>query len=99
MASIYDKALKRKDMSGVVTEASKAESGMKVLRTAKPGIVPVKKFHARKDLDIQTKGNFSKMKEGAKGKTPVDNAKPADVGKIVNMMSGDTNSVRACHMS
>lgn len=74
MAAIYDKALKRRDLSGTVAASAKpATAG---------------------ESDVTTK----KGKKGSKGKAE-EKSKPqeagADVGKIVNLMSGDANRIAA----
>jgi ABC-type multidrug transport system fused ATPase/permease subunit len=74
MSSIYEKALKRKDFSGIVdskdTPATASDGG--------------------------TNGKASKDTPGKKekkGSKEVDTKSGADVGKIVQLMSGDTNRI------
>ena len=79
MAAIYDKALKRKDFSGIVDKEKVAEA--KERKGAK--IVAAKGVSAKKDKKTD------KKMEDAKD----DPRAGADVGKIVNLMSGDANRV------
>ncbi|THU84317.1 multidrug resistance-associated ABC transporter [Dendrothele bispora CBS 962.96] len=80
MASIYDKALKRKDFSGVV---NKDKEGTE--KDKKDGDDDGKK---------KGKGKDKKKKEKEKDKQPTDDPKAgADVGKIVNLMAGDANRI------
>ncbi|KAI0308316.1 hypothetical protein B0F90DRAFT_1681863 [Multifurca ochricompacta] len=68
MASIYDKALKRKDFSGIVDkDGSKNPSG------------PDAKKDSKESAEAAAKENDPKA--------------GADIGKIVNLMAGDTNRV------
>ncbi|KAF8337342.1 multidrug resistance-associated ABC transporter [Cantharellus anzutake] len=69
MASVYDKALKRRDVSGT--------------------------FKKRKDdeeVKGHNKGSFFSSRSQLKNK-PTDDTSSADIGKVVNLMSGDANRV------
>jgi hypothetical protein len=76
MAAVFDKAMKRKDFSGVTTDA-KGKGGAK-----------------SKQISIR-KAALESM--GKKGKGPAGSSKNAgsgaDIGKIVNLMSGDASKV------
>jgi hypothetical protein len=82
MTAVYEKALKRRDLSGVVDKEK--EKG------------------AVKGSDIDSKGGGKKGEKGkgkTKGNEKVGGGKGdakagANVGKIVNLMSGDTSRVR-----
>ena len=89
MASIYDKALKRKDFSGV-TNKDKDEIASKGCESKFfPASTSFFFIHVFVD---KTKA----QKEEEKGKAAkADNPKAgADFGKIVNLISGDSNMVR-----
>ena len=77
MAAIYDKSLKRKDFSGIVDDDKVAEA--KERKDAKDA--------AAKGIDV--KKDKKKMTEDTKD----DPRAGANVGKIVNLMSGDANRV------
>lgn len=81
MAAIYDKALKRKDYSGIIVEKEDA-----------PDASGTWKFSIQ-----QTPTNFLTLAKNAKPKAEDKNAGApkagADVGKIVNLMAGDANTV------
>lgn len=80
MAAIYEKALKRKDFSGVTDEKSASES-----RPATPEPIA-----DGKDAKKGKKGAAKKSKLESKAE---DTRSSADVGKIVQLMSGDTNRI------
>lgn len=92
MSLIYEKALKRKDYSGIV---SKREEG--------PGGGKGKEKENTKNEDTEG-GKERKGKDAGKGSTDkkaVPESNPgADVGKIVNLMSSDANlvSIVLCHL-
>ncbi|KDR78080.1 hypothetical protein GALMADRAFT_224469 [Galerina marginata CBS 339.88] len=81
MASIYDKALKRKDLSGIVNKDKKPEE---VKEPASNG--PETKESKRRSK--------AKKKEEKEKAAKADDPKAgADVGKIVNLMAGDANRI------
>lgn len=82
MAAIYDKSLKRKDFSGIVDKDKVAEA--KERKDAKEDAA--KGVDAKKD---KKKDKKDKKKEDTKD----DPKAGADIGKIVNLMSGDANRV------
>ena len=67
MAAIYEKALKRKDFSGIVDDKAKEK---------------------KDDKDSKGKGKSKEDKD-----PKIDAKSGADVGKIVQLMSGDANRV------
>ncbi|KAF9526193.1 multidrug resistance-associated ABC transporter [Crepidotus variabilis] len=77
MAAIYDKALKRKDYSGIINKDKKEEPA------AQPSEGPVDAKQAKKDKK-------DKKDKAAKADEPKAGA---DVGKIVNLMAGDANRI------
>ncbi len=79
MASIYDKALKRKDFSGIVDKDAK-DSKMK------PSIVSFA------SLNLSFSLTPVRVKVDADPKAD-DPKAGADVGKIVNLMAGDANRI------
>jgi len=80
-ASIYDKALKRKDLSGIVSKDQKEGKGKGANPTHGCNIV-----HRTESLS---------GKEAGQNSAASDDPKPgADVGKIVNLMASDSNRVR-----
>ncbi|KAJ6631472.1 multidrug resistance-associated ABC transporter [Mycena sp. CBHHK59/15] len=84
MAAIYDKALKRKDFSGVI-DKDKAQNAADKKAAAAAGTPPAlskaeKKAKAKADKKIAEKADDPK-------------AGAADTGKIVNLMAGDANRI------
>jgi hypothetical protein len=82
MAAIYDKALKRKDYSGIIIEKEDAPDASGMLKFHKSG---------------QMHSDSSTLAKNAKPKPEDKNSGApkagADVGKIVNLMAGDANTV------
>ncbi|KAF8220884.1 multidrug resistance-associated ABC transporter [Tricholoma matsutake] len=79
MASIYDKALKRKDFSGIVDKQKVGDGDREG-----DGASVKKEEKERKE----------RKKEAKKAKEQADDPKAgADVGKIVNLMAGDANKI------
>ena len=90
MASIYDKALKRKDFSGV-TNKEKEEVADK---GSKSRFCPILLlfFPPSRFLIDKTKAQKKEEKDKA---AKADNPRAgADIGKIVNLIAGDSNRVR-----
>ena len=89
MASIYDKALKRKDFSGV-TNKDKEEVASKGSKSRfLPSLLLFSPFHALID-----KTKVQKKDEKDKAAKADDPKAGADVGKIVNLIASDSNRVR-----
>ena len=94
MAAIYDKALKRKDFSGVVDKDKDKEKNSEgkssdASQTSSGDSTPRGNGKGKDTKPL--KGNKGKEK---KEKDKSDNPKAgADIGKIVNLMSNDANSV------
>jgi hypothetical protein len=76
MAAVFDKAMKRKDFSGVTTGA-KGKGG------AKSKQISIRKA-ALESMGRKGKGTAGGSKNAGSG---------ADIGKIVNLMSGDASKV------
>ena len=89
MASIYDKALKRKDFSGVTNKEKEevADKGSK--STFCPNLFLFFLLHALID-----KTKAQKKEEKDKAAKADDPRAGADIGKIVNLIAGDSNRVR-----
>ncbi|KAF7311403.1 hypothetical protein MKEN_01042200 [Mycena kentingensis (nom. inval.)] len=84
MASIYDKALKRVDLSGVIDKEKAKEVAEKKAAAAAEG-----------SSSSPTKADKKAKAKADKKKTEkADDPKPgADTGKIVNLMAGDANRI------
>ena len=89
MASIYDKALKRKDFSGV-TNTEKEEVADKGSKSRFcPNLLLF--FPPSRFID---KTKAQKKEEKDKAAKADDPRAGADIGKIVNLIAGDSNRVR-----
>lgn len=86
MASIYDKALKRKDYSGIIDKGKQKEAEDKKAASAAP------------PPNASDKPAKKTKEEKAKEAKADDPKAGADVGKIVNLMAGDANRVRLCSL-
>ena len=100
MAAIYDKSLKRKDFSGIITDSAKADNA-----AAASGDAAKKDSKDGKDSTAKKNGKNGKGKDKEaaakekKEKATADDPKAgADVGKIVNLMAGDANRVRRSYI-
>ena len=89
MASIYDKALKRKDFSGTTKKDKQEEVESKDSKSKFcPGTPSFSFIHS------QVEKNKAQKKEDKDKAAKADDPKAgADVGKIVNLMAGDANKV------
>ena len=85
MSAIYDKALKRKDFSGIVDKdaAKDAKNPGKPSQSSRPVIFGTCELNCGVDTDPKAD----------------DPKAGADIGKIVNLMAGDANRVRSLHRS
>ena len=89
MASIYDKALKRKDFSGVTNKDKKEVASTDSKSRFFPEYAIFFFIH---NLVDKTKAQKKEEKDRA---AKADDPKAgADVGKIVNLIAGDSNRVR-----
>lgn len=87
MAAIYDKALKRKDFSGVIDKDKQAEA-------AKKKASSIASDSGSSSPTSQAKKDKKEKKDAKKAKETADDPKAgADVGKIVNLMAGDANRI------
>ncbi|KAJ7107582.1 multidrug resistance-associated ABC transporter [Mycena epipterygia] len=84
MASIYDKALKRQDFSGVV-DKDKAKAAADKKAAAATGPLPTLS-------KAETKAK-AKIDQKATEKADDPKAGAADIGKIVNLMAGDASMI------
>ncbi|KAJ7105197.1 multidrug resistance-associated ABC transporter [Mycena epipterygia] len=84
MASIYDKALKRKDFSGVIDQDKVKAAADKKAAAAAEALPPLSKAEtkAKAKVDKQNAEEADDPKAGA-----------ADTGKIVNLMASDASTV------
>ncbi|KAJ7108212.1 multidrug resistance-associated ABC transporter [Mycena epipterygia] len=84
MAAIYDKALKRKDFSGVVDKDKVKAAAEKKAAAAAEALPPLSKAEtkAKAKVDKQNAEEADDPKTGA-----------ADTGKIVNLMASDASTV------
>jgi ABC-type multidrug transport system fused ATPase/permease subunit len=84
MAAIYDKALKRKDLAGA---ARPTES--------KPAVEESKKRRSKSKKKLSRAERKRAAKEAKKQAQKADEPKAgADIGKIVNLMAGDTTRLQ-----
>jgi hypothetical protein len=91
MASIYDKALKRKDFSGI-TNKDKPEEEVASQSSESKFFPESASIFSNHTLVDKTKAQ--KKEEKDKAAKADDPKAGADVGKIVNLISGDSNMVR-----
>jgi hypothetical protein len=84
MAAIYDKALKRRDFSGVIDQDKAKEAAEKKAAVA-AGTPPVLSKAEKKAKDKADKKKAEKADDPKAG--------AADTGKIVNLMAGDANRI------
>ena len=89
MASIYDKALKRKDFSGITTK-DKHEEGASIDSERKIHPEP---FRFISYLILVEKSKAERQEEKDKAAKADDPKAGADIGKIVNLMAGDAGRV------
>lgn len=102
MAAIYDKALKRKDFSGIIGEKQKTEAAEKAAAAAEAS--GPRKHVGNLQVAIHSyffpeKSSKEKKKAEKEKAAKADDPKAgADVGKIVNLMANDANRVRGMHI-
>lgn len=101
MASIYDKALKRKDFSGIVdgdagVSKALAADNAKILHAASTSGANSAGAAGANGHGQEGAGKKMSKEERKKAEDKRDESKAgADVGKIVNLMAGDANRVSA----
>ena len=91
MASIYDKALKRKDFSGVTNKDKEEAAGKGSKGKFFPESASSFSIH---NLVDKTKTQSKPEEEKDKDAKANDPKAGADVGKIVNLIASDCNRVR-----
>lgn len=90
MASIYEKALKRKDYSGITTQNTAEKQG----ETADNGQFKGKSCSTVDGVKVSWLPSDKSKVLNKDDVTKADDPKAgADVGKIVNLMAGDANRV------
>ncbi|KAJ7480081.1 hypothetical protein B0H11DRAFT_2422933 [Mycena galericulata] len=92
MAAIYDKALKRRDFSGVIDQ-EKAEAAADKKAAATAGTPPVLSAADAKAKAKADKKAADKADDPKAGAADTGNETMILLGKIVNLMSGDANRV------
>jgi hypothetical protein len=92
MASIYAKALVRKDYSGIVEKKDAKQEDRKGSSPSSSSPIPSAFGTSGSQTSANGKG---RRKESKKGDTKdgTKNTSGADIGKIVNLMSGDANRI------
>jgi hypothetical protein len=90
MAAIYDKALKRKDLSGI---ANRDKQEQVATRPEDSQSTFPSDFYSYCIHNLVDKAKAQIKEEKAKAAKAVDPKVGADVGKIVNLMAGDANRV------
>lgn len=90
MASIYEKALKRKDYSGITAQNTAEKQG----ETADNGQSKSKSCSTADGVEVSWLLSGKSKVVNKDNATKADDPKAgADVGKIVNLMAGDANRV------
>jgi hypothetical protein len=90
MASIYAKALVRKDYSGIVDKRD-GEQGKEAGETMSTSNSTSKSSETGSNADKKSKSKSKSKSEDAKADE--QNTSGADVGKIVQLMSGDADGI------
>ena len=108
MSAIHDKALKRKDFSGIINKNKDREDEKKDKEDEKKagdnkGHPKAEGSQSSADNTMSNKSSSEDEKDKKakrEAKEKADNPKTgADVGKIVNLMAGDANRVRDTDLS
>lgn len=86
MAAIYDKALKRRDFSGVIDQEKAKEAADKKAAAAAANDTPPTLSKAEKKAKAKADKKTAEKADDPK-------AGAADTGKIVNLMAGDANRI------